>query len=171
MHQFKDSSSTPRLWTVAINVGTVKRVKGLLPEIDLLEVSSQKSKDDPPLIVSLATDVILLCDVLYAICKPEADAREISDAQFGEAMGGDALADGQRALMEELTDFFQKLGRTEQATVIRQAAVMISTSIAAANKRLQTVDMQKLSESAVGKLFTDAEASLDKTLNLTRSEN
>jgi hypothetical protein len=171
MQQFKDSANPPRLWNVSINVGTVKRVKMLLPEIDLLEISTQKSKDEPPLIVRLAVDVCLLCDVLYAICKPQADALQVTDEQFGEAMGGDALSEGQQALMGELTDFFQKLGRTEQATVVRQAGTMIEATIAAADKRIKTLDMAMLSDSAVGKLFTAARASLDSDLTSSPSAN
>ena len=60
MKTFKDNAG--RTWTVAINVDAVKRVRAML-EIDLLEAVEGK------LIQRLRDDPILLCDVLYVICK------------------------------------------------------------------------------------------------------
>lgn len=165
MRLFRDSKGTE--WKIEITIAAVKRVKALLPAVDLLEVST----GDPPLIVRLSVDVILLCDVLYALCKPEADARGISDEQFGELMGGDALLSGQKAFMEEIVDFFQKLGRTEQATVVQQAGKMVRATIAAANAKIESVDIEGMSQRVVGKLFGDAQASLESTLIPEHSAN
>jgi hypothetical protein len=97
-------------WTLAITVGSLKRLKALLPEMDLLNM-------DPALAARLSVDPILLCDVLYALVKPQADALGISDAQFGERLGlslGKAIS----AFWLDLTDFFQGLDRQDQARVL-----------------------------------------------------
>jgi len=40
---------------------------------------------DPPLLTRLGTDVILLCDVIFASVKPQADQHGVSDEQFRAA--------------------------------------------------------------------------------------
>ncbi len=96
MKTFTDNAG--RTWSVAINVDAIKRVRGLL-DVDLLEIL------DGQLIERLYRDPVLLCDVVYAVCKPEADMREISDEEFGRAMAGDAIEHATRALLEELVLF------------------------------------------------------------------
>ena len=63
------------------------------------------------LIERLVTDPVLLCDCVYAVCKPEADARGITDEDFGRAMAGDAIEHACTSLLEELVDFFPQAKR------------------------------------------------------------
>ena len=96
MKTFNDNAG--RTWTVAINVDAIKRVKGLLG-VNLLEIV------EGTLIEKLLRDPVLLCDVIYAVCKPQADEQSITDEDFGRAMAGDAIEHATRALLEELVDF------------------------------------------------------------------
>lgn len=96
MKTFKDNAG--REWTVEITVSTIKRVRSLL-EVDLLEIA------DSDLVKRLVSDPILLCDVIYVVCKPQADEQDVTDEQFGEAMAGDAIDDATTVLLEELVDF------------------------------------------------------------------
>lgn len=96
MKTFTDNAG--RNWTIAINVDAIKRVRGLL-DIDLLEIVEGK------LIEKLIRDPVLLCDVVYAVCKPEADAKGVSDEEFGRAMAGDAIELATKALLEDLVGF------------------------------------------------------------------
>ena len=97
MRQFKDTDG--RQWAIAINVETLKRVRDLT-EINLLEALEGK------LFIELAADPIKLCDVIYAICQPQADLQMVSDLEFGRAMAGDAIEEATTALLEDLVDFF-----------------------------------------------------------------
>ena len=54
----------------------------------------------------LMVDPILLCDVVYVVCKGQADAEGISDEDFARAMAGDTIARAKQALVEDLVDFF-----------------------------------------------------------------
>jgi hypothetical protein len=110
MKCFKDNQNRP--WTIVVNVATVKRVRSLL-DINLLDVVKLDEKNRPnvDLLEQLASDPVLLCDVIYCICKPEADAQNISDEDFGNAMGGDAIEHATTALLEELVDFFPEAKR------------------------------------------------------------
>ena len=97
MKLFKDNAG--REWTITINVSAIKRVRDLL-KVDLLEIVDGK------LLERLIRDPVLLCDVVYAACKPDADKQNITDEEFGRAMVGDAIEMATKALLEEITDFF-----------------------------------------------------------------
>lgn len=102
MRTFQDSAG--RTWTVAVNVDAVKRVRDLLKE-DLLDIEQTLPR--------LLVDPILLCDVVYYVCKPQADAEKISDVDFARAMAGGTIAQAKAALVEELVDFFPEPSQQE----------------------------------------------------------
>ncbi|GAB6184608.1 hypothetical protein [Thermopirellula anaerolimosa] len=102
MRTFEDSAG--RTWTVAVNVDAVKRVRDLLKE-DLLDIEQTLPR--------LLVDPILLCDVVYCVCKPQADAEKISDVDFARAMAGGTIAQAKAALLEELVDFFPEPSQRE----------------------------------------------------------
>ena len=99
MKTFTDNQG--RNWSIVVNVSTVKRVRSML-KIDLLSILVDEGK----LIEQLNTDDVLLCDIIYALVKPDADARQISDEDFGAAMAGDAIGAATAAFLDELADFF-----------------------------------------------------------------
>lgn len=105
MRTFKDNEG--REWTVRVTVDAVKRVRSLC-EVDLLAVVSDQGK----LLDRLVDDPVLLCDVIYAVCRPEAEKREVSDEAFGRSMAGDAIDVATQSLLEELADFFPSARRT-----------------------------------------------------------
>jgi hypothetical protein len=96
MKSFTDNAG--RSWSVEVNVAALKRVKGLAG-VDLLEVL------DGTLIDRLIRDPVLLCDVLYAACKPDADQHGVTDEEFGRAMAGDAIEHATGALLDEIVSF------------------------------------------------------------------
>lgn len=144
MKIFKDSGG--RDWTVAVNVDSLRRVRDLLA-VDLTKLN----EGEPLLIIRLTTDPLLICDVLYAICKPDADKQTVTDVDFGRAMGGDALFLGQSALLEELIDFFQKFGRPEMAKVIRAQQAVVKAAVTAAESRIDAIDVEKAVREIVGR--------------------
>ena len=107
MKSFTDN--TGRAWTLSVTVGTIKRVRALC-NVDLVGVISIESGAQPKvdLLERLGSDPVLLVDVLYAVCKPEADAKGVSDEEFGQAMSGDAIEMATTALLDEVIDFSPK---------------------------------------------------------------
>ena len=97
MQTFKDNEG--RTWAVAVDVAAIKRAR-TLAGFDLAGVLDRREDAE-----RLARDPVLLVDVLYAVCKPEADARGVSDEAFGAAMGGDAIALATEALIEGIVSF------------------------------------------------------------------
>ena len=112
MHTFNDTLG--RTWTVTINVDAIRRVRALL-DVNLLDAIEGK------LLERLVTDPVLLCDILFALVQPEAQAKNITDEDFGKALGGDVLDHASSALLEELVDFFPSARRT----VFRKALVKL----------------------------------------------
>ncbi len=134
MAAFTDAEN--RTWVVQINVDVIKRVRALL-DVDLLDMVNGR------LFGRLASDPVLLCDVLYAVCKPQADEHGVSDEDFGRAMVGDVIEQATEALLEELANFFPS--RTGQ--VLRQMLQKMKTLeemvLDAATARLESGEIEE----------------------------
>ena len=133
MKTFNDNAG--RTWTITVNVGAIKRVKSLL-SVNLMDAVEGK------LLERLISDPILLCDVIYAVCKPEADAKEISDEDFGRSMAGDAIDFATTALLEELCDFFPQGRRKLLRKALEKLRKLESLAMTAAEARLDSPELE-----------------------------
>ncbi|MCY2977256.1 MAG: hypothetical protein NTU79_01145 [Planctomycetota bacterium] len=140
MKTFSDNAG--RTWTLAINVDAVRRVRSIV-NVDLLEAVEGK------LIEKLVGDPILLCDVIYVICKPEADQRSVSDEDFGRSMAGDAIDHATTSLLEELVDFFPKSRRALLTKALGKFRQLETKAIQLVDKQL---DDPNLEEKVLGQL-------------------
>lgn len=136
MKTFTDNAG--RTWTIAINVDVLKRVRGLV-DVNLLDIIDGK------LIERLYRDPVLLCDVVYAVCKPEADARSVSDEDFGRAMAGDAIEQATKALLEELVLFSPSpRDRANIQRVLETTWQVMDKARDLVEARLATVDAEQI---------------------------
>lgn len=142
MKTFTDNAG--RTWTISLTIDAAKRVKSLLG-VNLLELES----GDPPLLTRLGTDVILLCDVIFALVKPQADAAGVSDQEFAAALGGDVVLAAQSAFYEELVDFFRKLGRGDLAKAVDAQRRMIDLAVARIETRIDRLDLEAAVETCL----------------------
>lgn len=140
MKTFTDNAG--RAWTVTINVECIKRVRTLL-QVNLLDAVEGQ------LIERLVTDPVLLCDCVYAICQPEADARGITDEDFGRAMAGDVIEHACTALLEELVDFFPQPKRQVLAKALLRLRQLEAKAIALASTRLDDPRWDETLEAAL----------------------
>ena len=134
MKTFADNAA--RTWTVQINVDTIKRVRDLA-QVNLLEVIEGK------LLERLISDPILLCDVIYCVCQPEADTKNISDADFGRSMAGDAIDGATTALLEELVDFFPQGKRRVLSKALAKLKQLETAALAVVETRLESPELEK----------------------------
>lgn len=141
MRTFKDNAG--RTWTVTVNVDAIKRVRSLL-DVDLLGVL------DGELVERLAADPVLLCDVLYALVKPEADAKGIPDDDFGRAMAGDAVEHATTALLEELVDFFPLGKRRLLRKALEKLRAWEAMALDVAGRKLDGPELAAKVEEALG---------------------
>ena len=135
MAEFRDNEG--RTWLVQVTTTTLKRVKSLL-NMDL-----GKMAVDGSLYKVLADDPILLCDLLYAICKPEADERKLSDEDFGRGLAGDAIDAATTALMEGLIDFFPKGRRELHRKALAKFRTLEARAIRSAEDRIDSDELDK----------------------------
>lgn len=110
MKSFTDNLG--RTWMLVVNVAAIKRVRALC-DVDLNAIVEIDHDNNPStkLLERLSSDPVLLVDVLYAVCKPDCDQKQVSDQDFGAAMAGDAIDHATTALLDEIVDFFPEAKR------------------------------------------------------------
>jgi hypothetical protein len=135
MKTFTDTQG--RIWNIAVTVDAIKRVRALTGT-DLLTVAGGD------LLERLSNDPVLLADVLYAVVKPEADTKQISDADFGRALAGDAIGAATTALLEDMVDFFPSQKRRLLGTALQKLNAVQSAALAAAQERVEALDTTAL---------------------------
>ena len=152
-------------WLVAITVATVKRLRALL-DVDLMTILDERGQ----LLGRFVDDPVLLADVLYVICKPQADEREVSDEQFGGLLAGDTLEKATGAFLEALVDFFPlATKRKALRRLLEKIHDAQEKAIGLATKKLEDPELDKRIESALseasepGDSLTDAPESSDST--------
>jgi hypothetical protein len=141
MQSFADNAG--RVWTVRLNVDVLRRVRALC-KVNLMDAASGDLAD------RLAADPVLLCDVLYAVCKAEA---------FAEALGGDAIDEATAALLEELVDFFPKRRREVLRRAMAKRADLQERAAGAAIELIESGILEERVETAIGEVFRTAGSS------------
>lgn len=129
MRTFQDNQK--RTWEVEINVSVVKRVRGAL-DLDLLGVM------EGGVLERLVNDPVLLCDLIYVVCQPQAEKADISDEDFGRAMAGDAIDHATSAVLEELADFFPSPRRGLLKKSLAKIEKLEGMAVSAAEKMLKS---------------------------------
>ena len=149
MKSFTDNKG--RTWTLEVTVATVKRVRALC-KVDLNSIVEldKNNKPSAELLEQLSTDPVLLVDVLYAVCKPQADKLGVSDEDFGEAMAGDAIEHATSALLEEVIDFFPEAKR------------MLMRKILSASRKFSEAAKRKLETELNGEFESRVVSELDR---------
>lgn len=135
MKTFTDNAG--RTWAVAINVATIKRVKDLLG-LNLMEAVTGK------LIERLEEDICQYVNVIYCVCKKEADEKGVTDEQFGEALAGDALEAATDAFLDELIDFFPQAKRLIFRKAFQKRKEAETVGAARIGEKLDGIDVEKL---------------------------
>ncbi len=142
MKAFADSAG--RTWTLAVTVDAVCRVRDLVG-VNLARIVEPREAGGPvPLLTDLEDDILLLVDVLFALVKPQADSQNVTDEEFGRALGGEALAAAHEAFWQELSDFFRSLKRPAEARAIEKQLAVVGAAMALAEKKIQALDVETL---------------------------
>jgi hypothetical protein len=151
MRVFRDSKG--RSWSININVATIKRCRAMLG-IDIYKLIDDGFKG----LSELMADPCRLADVLYVLCKDEADKQNVTDEEFGAGLGGAAMAEAAEQFLEELIDFFPEASQKQLRQVVaksRQVQVkMLERSQALLDKIDPEEEARKL---ASGSLLASSE--------------
>lgn len=141
---FKDNAG--RTWTLAVNVHAIKVIKGLIG-LDLYALVDGGFEG----LGKLIGDPVRLVDVLFVLCKDEADRLGVSDEDFGRGMGGDSLARATDAFLAEYTDFFpDPRVRAGLAKVIEKARALEGMMWTRAEAGLDRIDLEAVAAKLSG---------------------
>ena len=165
MNTFKDRENNS--WTIDLPFGTVLRVKRESDgRFDLLNPQHENLADR-----LAAHDFEALYELLWFLLRPAAEERNIDAAKFGQLVAADCLLDARQALWRVWTDFFQKLQRPDQATVLEKLATYNAKALElvkakVADPKLIELDrrVEAQMKATVNQSFGSLEASLDSIL-------
>ena len=155
MKSFKDKVG--KTWIIEVNVRQVRKVRALL-NIDLanmIQFEAENGKTNTDLLDKLSSDPCLLVDVIYALCKDQADTLNITDEQFGENMNGDTVEAATVALLEEMVDFFPEAKRRVLRVILNQAEALTRQMQETAAAVLENPEFQETLKSQLMKSSTN----------------
>lgn len=157
MKSFKDSEG--RTWEIAINVATVRRVRGSVLKLDLMKLVDDGAKG----LGELLADVVGFVDLIYVLCQSQAEQRGITDEDFGRGMGGDSITAAADAFIEEFIDFFpQPAARTNLRRLMSKSKEVGQILMDRGASQLEALSPQIIAERLISSLTT-APASLEST--------
>ena len=158
MKEFKDDQGRP--WMVALTVAAADRVRGLVT-IDVVDDVEQadgrierRRRTEPfDMIdagnISRTLEVLRsqygkIGEILYAICRKQADEKKLTKEDFLEGLKGDALEAGVKALEAELVDFFPPRLRRMVGLLIAKMDEMATELTAKAEAGLAAATVESL---------------------------
>jgi hypothetical protein len=97
-----------------IDVVSLRRVKKLLG-VDLLGLGPEE------LLTELGSPMFLI-DLIYVLCKDDADRKGLNDEEFGAKAVTDALDEHAVTILKGLADFHRRLGKARLARLLLEAA-------------------------------------------------
>lgn len=135
MKTFVDSNGTA--WLVSVNVSTIRRVKAIA-NVNLLDAVNGQLMND------LMADPMMLADVLWSICEPQATTKNVTAEAFGELLAGDTIDKATEALLTELVDFFPQPKREILAAALRKSHEIWTKAATMATERINNVNTDKI---------------------------
>lgn len=142
MPTFTDTAN--RTWTIALGVDVLRRVRNTLAInlADCLVLGDTADKDEP-LLGRLHRDPVLLVDLLFVLCRDEAEKAGVDDVAFGQAFDGPVLDAAVAALLGAIDDFFRQPA-SKLARRIEQERKTRATEATAAIDTMTQEDWDKL---------------------------
>lgn len=138
-----------RKWLVALTTQSAKRIKAAVKVID------QNGNEVPfDLIDSSMIQVTMqvlrskygvVAETMWALVRPQCDAKGVTEEQFQEGMIGDALDRATTCIEEELVNFFPSGLRKVAAKMFRKSEEMRAQAYKEAEKEVDNLKIEELS--------------------------
>jgi len=151
--QFKDAGG--QTWNVEVTGGTIKRLLDSPLKLDL----GKPLDGTPPLLTRFDSDIAFKVDVIYLVCQPQADERNVSDLQFADRLAGDVLADANNAFLEAWADFFHPL-RTDLVRVILKQREMVNRLFELTAAKVDGPELAAAIDEQIGRLEQEMDAEI-----------
>jgi hypothetical protein len=158
MSTFKDRENNS--WTIDLPFGTVLRVKQESEgRFNLLDPQHENLADR-----LAAHDFEALYELLWFILRPEAEARGIGAAKFGQLLAADCLLEARQVLWRVWTDFFQRLQRPDKATVLEKLAKYNARAIELVKAKVGDPKLAELDQRVEAKMLSTLNQSFGSSL-------
>lgn len=151
MARFNDTSGRP--WDVRIDINAIRRVRAAFG-LDLAKILAS-----PDALAALYSDVVQLVDVIYTICKPQANTLGVSDVEFGEGLCGDVLGAAIEAFEQAAIDF---LPESRRRTLLRQILDGGRAAQAQATMRIEHAIRDGLIEQGIREQMTTIDTQIER---------
>lgn len=162
MREFKDDEGRP--WRLAITVGAAARVRDMV-QIDIVDEEPQADGSTRKVDRRIPFDLIdvsnigralevirsrytTVGEVLYAIMCRQVDERKMTREDFLDGLRGDSLEAAQKALEEELVDFFPLRLRRMIAQLVSRMDELQAELASRAEAQLQQTTVESLLEAS-----------------------
>lgn len=133
MPEFKDANG--KAWLVRLDAPTIADVRRDCG-VDLAELEGKVAGQ-------LESDPVLLVNVLYVVCREQANQAGINDRQFGTALVGDPIGAAAKALIDAITDFFPIGKRTLLRSLVDKQGEIRDKGTALAMAKLNNPELQQ----------------------------
>jgi len=150
MKTFRETAG--REWAGTVDVNAIKRVMkapienlGEPLKVNLLALV----EPDSDLLKKVVEYPPLVCDIAYAILKPQCDEKNVSDEDFGRAMGGDVLEKVLDLILEETVDFFPPGRRTVLRRMLQKSQTFAEKARALTMARLEAGELDAAIDAAL----------------------
>ena len=154
MKTFKDKNKND--WTIELTIGSARRVKADT-EIDLINaISLEKDGASISEIEKLINNPFKLVDVLFSLCRNQAEKNSISDVDFADLFDADAIEAAANALVEEIILFSPAAKRKALMKLYQTAQRIAAKNEAELEKILESDELEPQIEEALKKSYIDS---------------
>ena len=160
MREFRDNEGRP--WMVSLTVGSAERVRGMVSidvtdDVEQPDGSLKRQTRRAPFdlidtaniaqtLQTLRNQYSTVGEVLYAICKKQADDKGVDRESFLDGLKGDSIESGVKAIEEELVDFFPPRLRKMVGLLAARMTELAADLTAKAEKGLQEATVEAMIE-------------------------
>lgn len=137
-----------REWSIDIDVVTVGRVRKEL-DINLLELVIEGST-----LPERLSDPVELVNVLFVLCRDQAEKQGVSDEDFGRSLSIDMITDAFDAVLEGVVDFFPQGIRPAYRKVLEATRRVRTVQSRKVMEVLENPDFDKMIETRINQLLS-----------------
>jgi len=168
-------------WDLRIDFNSIRHVKRITG-INLLKIQEPLEGSEAtvehegetirmPLFTELATDPLLLCEVILALLKGQMGARSLSEDDLAARFVGGVMAESRKAFWGALINFFQEESQTDSAQVLKANQELMTHAMRFKTNQIEALKIEELVEMQFSKLSTNGQELLESIQAPTLSGN
>lgn len=138
MPSFVDASG--REWSVTITVEEIAAVKEAL-DVHLTKIVD----DDIKKLFDLIADPIQCVDVLWVVCRSQAESRGIDQRQFAKGFSGESFEQAGRCLVRAVFGFFPPSRRDPLLRLVEKTEQAMNLAMAQAATKIDEITTEAMS--------------------------